>query len=128
MVSALFVETNGCYFGIPGVDAWVKYGIAAPRQIGWNQCLGGYWVCEVWQAAYGHKARKRTWLLYCGDNPPPELKWERPEGSHQIGGYDQRGKKHNKPTIGGKAASATPPEFRTALLHLAANAQRTKGR
>ena len=22
MIAALFVETNGCYFGLPGVDAW----------------------------------------------------------------------------------------------------------
>ncbi len=110
-------------------DAWIEYGITAPKRIGWQRCHGGYYVCEVWQSAYGHKARKRTWLLYAGNNPPLEMRWERPNGTHQIGQHDQRGKERNKPTISGKAASATPIEFRDALIELAkhAKAQRTKG-
>ena len=47
------------------------------------------WVCEVWQSAYGHPARKRTWLLYCGTVPPLEAKWERPKGTHQIGWFER---------------------------------------
>ena len=100
-------------------DAWKEYGLARPKNIGWTKTSDKEWVCEVWQSAYGHKARKRTWLFYCGDNAPPELLWERPEGSHQIGFHDQRGKARNKPTISGKAASATPLEFRDALISMA---------
>lgn len=190
MISALYVETGGAYFGLPGVDpwdeardarlyagphpvvahppcqlwgnfafvnfkrwggehnrpgndggcfsaalaavrayggvlehpafsrAWKAHGLVAPRAEGWTDCSGGEWVCEVWQSAYGHLARKRTWLFYKGAKPA-ELKWDRPRGTHQIGFQDQRGKDRNKPTISGKRASATPPEFRDALLELA---------
>lgn len=98
--------------------AWDKYGLPKPTTKGaWTQS-GDYWVCEVWQSAYGHKARKRTWLLYCGKIPHP-MRWDRLDGTHQIGGFDQRGKNRNKPTISGKAASATPIDFRNDLLSLA---------
>lgn len=98
--------------------AWNVHGLIAPRGIGWSDCGNGEWVCEVWQSAYGHPARKRTWLFYKGA-APTELRWDRPSGTHQIGFHDQRGKDRNKPTISGKRASATPPEFRDALLELA---------
>lgn len=193
MIAALYVETNGCYFNIPGVDpwdekrdarlyagpypvvahppcqlwtrfahvnfkrwggehnrpgndqgcfksaleavrryggvlehpafsdAWKAYNLPRPVQGKWLQ-VGTDWVCEVWQSAYGHKARKRTWLLYNGNNQPGPLKWDRPQATHQIGQHDQRGKDRNKPTISGKAASATPIEFRDALIQIAKGA------
>lgn len=99
-------------------DAWKAYDLPRPEAGKWLLC-GGDWVCEVWQSAYGHKARKRTWLLYRGSVAPPPLRWERLNGSHQIGFHDQRGKARNKPTVSGKAASATPLEFRDALISLA---------
>lgn len=193
MIAALFVETNGCYFNLPGVDpwdatrdarlyagphpviahppcqlwgrfahvnykrwggehnrpgndggcfssaldavrtyggvlehpafsdAWKAYGLWRPRGIGWSRTPWDLqeWTCEVWQSAYGHPARKRTWLLYrINGRCPPELNWNRPEGSHQIGFHDQRGKERNKPTISGKRASATPIEFRDILISM----------
>jgi hypothetical protein len=193
MIAALYVETNGCYFNLPGVDpwditrdartyagphpvvahppcqlwgafaavnfarwggehnrpgndggcfksalaavrtyggilehpafsrAWAAHGLQSPADHGWEQCCHGGFVCEVWQSAYGHQARKRTWLYYCGNNPPADLNWDRPTGTHQIGFHDQRGKAANKPTISGKAASRTPPAFRDALLSIARN-------
>lgn len=193
MIAALFVETNGCYSGIPGVDPWDKardarlyagphpvvahppcqlwtrfahvnfarwggehnrpgndmgcfasavssvrqwggvlehpahsdawraYGLAAPRAIGWQYVDDG-WVCEVWQSAYGHRASKATWLYYCGRAIPPAMRWTRRAGTHQIGFHDQRGKARNKPTVSGKAASATPIEFRDLLLSIARTA------
>lgn len=100
--------------------AWDHYGLKRPVGIGWTAYkrhdVWGY-TCEVWQSAYGHKARKRTWLYYVGPTPR-ELNWDRPEGTHQIGQHDQRGKARNKPTISGKAASATPIAFRDALIEL----------
>lgn len=104
-------------------DAWKSYGLARP-EVGKWLLSDGAWVCEVWQSAYGHKARKRTWLLYRGSVAPPSLCWDRPNGSHQIGFHDQRGKARNKPTISGKAASATPPKFRDVLIKLARNGTR----
>lgn len=193
-VAALFVETGGCYFGLPGVDPWdlhrdarlyagpypvvahppcqlwtrfakvnfVRWGgehnrpgndggcfaaaLAAVRK--WGGVLehpafsdawrafglrkpvrgmwlphDGYWVTEVSQAAYGHKARKLTWLLYVGSCPPPSLRWEVPAVTHQIGFHDQRGKARNKQTISGKKARATPDEFRDLLLSIARTAR-----
>jgi hypothetical protein len=102
-----------------GTYAWADHGLAKPNGMGWMHIAGSEWVCEVWQSAYGHPARKRTWLFYSGGLPPTELRWDRPSGTHQIGFQDQRGKARNKPTISGKAASATPLEFRDALVAIA---------
>ena len=197
MIAALFVETNGCYFGLKNVDPWDKsrdarlyegpYPVVAhppcqlwgkfakinyqrwggehnkpgndggcfesavssilkfggvlehpafsyafdnfslpkpnSKVVGWQQ-NGRFWVCEVWQSAYGHKATKRTWLLYHGVNKPIELDWNRPAGSHQIGFHDQRGKSKNKPTISGRAASATPEKFRDTLIQISHGSMR----
>lgn len=195
MIAALFVQKNGCYFGLDNVDPWdeerdarkyagphpvvahppcqlwgnmsfvnyarwggehnkpgndggcfasalykvVKfggvlehpaktrafnqYGLPKPDGAGWHEVHNGGWVCEVWQSAYGHKANKATWLFYCGDQPPFDLDWSRPAGSHQIGFQDKRGKHRNKPTISGKAASATPIAFRDVLIKLAENSR-----
>lgn len=101
-------------------DAWSSFGLPRPEFGQWI-FSDGVWVTEVWQSAYGHKARKRTWLLYCGALPPPDLLWETPEGTHQIGGHDKRGKSRNKPTISGKKARATPIAFRDELISIAIN-------
>lgn len=97
--------------------AWAAHGLTAPRGVGWLQAGPREWVCEVWQSAYGHKARKRTWLLYVGARPPLELRWERTPGTHQVGWFDR-----NKPSLSKKAASATPAAFRDELLRLARRA------
>jgi len=104
--------------------AWAAHQLARPTAIGWQRTLDGGWTCEVWQSAYGHRANKATWLYYCGARPPFELRWDRPKGTHQIGFHDQRGKAANKPTLGRREASATPPAFRDALLLLARQASR----
>lgn len=101
--------------------AWQAYGLTTPRAGCWQRSGEG-WTCEVWQSAYGHRANKATWLYYRGANPPHELRWERPIGTHQIGRQDQRGKSRNKPTLGKREANATPPEFRDELLRLALSA------
>lgn len=72
------------------------------------------WVCEVWQSAYGNPCRKRTWLMYCGQRAPFELRWDRSPGTHQVGWFDR-----NKPTVGKRLASATPVEFALELISLA---------
>lgn len=97
------------------------YDIQKPNKNGWLNC-GKYWVCEVWQSAYGHRANKATWLYYVGNKPPFELNWERIKGTHQIGFQDQRGKARNKPTLSKKEANSTPIKFRDELLKLAVNA------
>lgn len=98
--------------------AWDAFKLQKPKQIGWTKISDDEWTCEIWQSAYGHLARKRTWLYYVGKKPH-ELNWERKEGTHQIGFYDQRGKLKNKPTLSGKKASATPLKFAEELIKLA---------
>jgi len=103
--------------------AWMPHLLPKPEGIGWRAAYPGEWVCEVWQSAYGHRANKRTWLYYCGNHPPADMNWSRAVGTHQIGFHDQRGKERNKPTISGKAASATPLAFAEALIALARGAK-----
>ncbi len=93
--------------------AWAAYGLLRPERGRWIRDSEGNYVCEIWQSAYGHKARKTTWLFYHGE-PPKDLRWIYKAGVCQIGGFDRI-----KPTISGKAASATPLEFRDELVSLA---------
>lgn len=105
-----------------GSKAWDEFDLDRPEGSGW-QCVhcnpGGLdeFVCEVWQSAYGHKARKRTWLLYCGGPWPLEADWRREPGTHQCGWFDRK-----KPTLGKKEASRTPEAFAEYLVSLARNA------
>ena len=107
-------------------NAWKEFHLVPPMGNAWELVGPNEWVCEVWQSAYGHKARKRTWLLYHGASRPAELRWDMTPGTHQIGFHDQRGKARNKPTVSGKAASATPIEFRDMLIGLARSANLCK--
>jgi hypothetical protein len=99
--------------------AFAAHGITKPSGAGWQRSECGGWVCEVWQSAYGHRARKATWLYYFGKANPFELDWSRQPGSHQVGFYDQRGKAANKPTLSKREANATPESFKEALISLA---------
>ena len=96
--------------------AWEFHHLPRPEGQGWKKVNNDEYVCEVWQSAYGHKARKRTWLFYKGSMTPKELNWQKKEGSHQIGGHDQRGRDRSRPTLSGKAASATPVAFALELI------------
>lgn len=98
-------------------NAWAAHNLTPPATVGWQRSICGGWVCEVWQSAYGHKARKRTWLFYSGERAPLELRWIRVGGSHQVGWFDRI-----KPTLDKRESSATPWEFRDELISLAQHA------
>jgi hypothetical protein len=186
-VAALYVETDGCYHDLPGVDPWDKHrdarlyagphpvvahppcdrwhqlsavnhkrwgfkinedegcfasalaavrkwggvlehpaesrafrfhGVPEPSRGHWQCTIDGDWTTEVDQAAYGHRARKRTWLIYRGENPPPALDWRIVRGSHQIGLFDRI-----RPVLAKSEALATPPAFRDLLLSIARTAR-----
>lgn len=97
--------------------AWPAHGLVRPHGVGWHSDGGGGWVCEVWQSAYGHRARKRTWLYSFGRRPP-ELDWRREPGQAQVGWFDRI-----KPTLSKREASATPTAFRDALIEIARRTQ-----
>lgn len=108
------VRTHGGVLEHPAWSrAWWFYDLPEPRGIGWTQGDTG-WSCEVWQSAYGHLARKRTWLFYCGVRPPLEADWRRDPGTHQCGWFDRL-----KPTLSKKDASRTPMAFARFLVALA---------
>lgn len=100
--------------------AWDHYKLLKPKRGSWQYCEDyRYWVTEVSQSAYGHKARKNTWLLYVG-NPPPAINWDDPKGTH-LTSWLQRTTRI-APRITKKEADKTPPAFRDLLLSLARGA------
>ena len=201
-VAALFVQTNGCYYGIPDVDpwdeerdarlydgphpvvahppcerwgrywfggpsakvrrklgddggcfahaweavdrfggviehpeashAWREFGLPRPpRKGGWVGSDREGWSCCVEQGAYGHRARKATWLYVCGVRDLPELRWGRAPGDFmRLGeGFHSKEERARAVKTGAcqrlskKQRAATPPEFRDLLLDIARRAR-----
>lgn len=97
--------------------AWPRFGLLRPVSGAWQRAREQReWVCEVWQSAYGHKARKRTWLLYVGSAPKP-LRWNRPRGTHLIGGGINTGNR-TLPRLDDRETHITPMLFAEALVDL----------
>jgi len=108
-------------------DSWAfaANGLPSPDGLGWQRTLDGEWVCEVWQSAYGHLARKRTWLFYVGP-PPPPLRWNRKRGSKQVGQPSVAQRTAGAlPGVTKSEAIATPLEFSEMLLELARSARKS---
>lgn len=104
--------------------AWPAFNLPEPMAAGWSRVFGDPgWVCEVSQAAYGHRARKLTWLYYVGDAPPPSLDWSRPEAEAWVSQCANHGDGAGRARLTKKAASATPPAFREVLIAMARSAQ-----
>jgi hypothetical protein len=94
--------------------AFAAFGLPRPRSGSWQSNGPEEWVTEVKQAAYGHRATKRTWLVYHGRTVPPDLDWRAVRGTHQIGGFDV-----TLPQLPKKERSRTPVLFRDLLIRLA---------
>lgn len=104
-------------------DAWAKFSLPLPPpQGGWQRGVCGGWSCHVEQGRYGHRAKKATWLYAYGVELP-SLRWgSDPDVRSQAlvswcGNHVSSGEV--RPRLGKKAASATPPEFKEALLSMA---------
>lgn len=113
--------------------AWTAHGLTRPpKNGGWvvADFLGG-WTCCVEQGAYGHRARKATWLYACGTELP-SLRWGRAPGDfvRLEDGYHSAEARRRAVRTGAcqrlshRARAATPIEFRDLLLSIA----RTAGR
>lgn len=101
--------------------AWDKeyFDLLKPERGCWKTLDGEYWVTEVSQSAYGHKARKKTWLLYCSPYhfEPPAVDWSDPKGTHLTSWLQRTSRK--APRITKREADKTPPAFRDLLISLA---------
>lgn len=98
--------------------AFEAFGLGHPSHGVWSQISGREWTCCVWQSAYGHVARKATWLLYSGDREPFPLRWQRPEGTKTVGGGIHTGF-NRKPRASDSEALLTPHDFAVELVRLA---------
>lgn len=96
--------------------AWPEFDLPTPKQGTWTNRAGG-WVTQVSQRAYGHRARKLTWLYYVGPFPP-DLNWSIPEPLAQVSFCKNHGNSP-LPRLSKREASATPPKFRDMLIMLA---------
>ena len=97
--------------------AWPRYGLPVPRRGGWTQSLDDPGiVTEVCQAAYGHAARKRTWLYAVGVDPVA-LDWRDVRGRAVVGAGVNTGECVGRPRL--ERDLGTPAAFRDVLLGLA---------
>lgn len=101
---------------------WAAHGLLMPRGVcTWTRRLPDPgWVCEVSQAAYGHRAPKLTWLYYVGERKPSPLRWSHPPCVMTT--TTSRRRKAGVEMTSHKERSATPPAFRDVLLSLARGA------
>lgn len=125
------VETYGGILEHPAWSlAWAASDLTAPPARGWHRdLLRGGWCCEVAQSAYGHRARKLTWLYYVGSAPPPAADWSKPRGTMMVSYCSQRGDgtyfRNNARRMPPKEGSRTPVAFAEWLIELASQARRT---
>ena len=111
--------------------AWAAFGLKRPNpKGGWSIAgvvLGRtLWTCQVEQGHYGHRARKKTWLLTTATNRP-ELIWGPSTGIRLDEGFHSRAERaaaraagiKPRPRLSTRENLATPPAFRDVLLSIA---------
>ena len=205
MVAALYVQTGGCYYGLPDVDPWDEardarlydgpWPVVAhppcerwgrywfggpsarmrralgdddgcfeaaleavrrfggvlehpegshawrahelnlpPRSGGWVVAdWGGGWTCCVEQGAYGHRARKATWL-YAHGVDVGSLAWGRADGDfvrlgdgfHSAEDWRRAVKTGACQRLSKRQRAATPLPFRDVLLDIARGRARAR--
>lgn len=104
--------------------AWPAHGLTEPpRDRTWLQCSAREWVCEVHQVAYGHRAQKKTWLLYVGSSAPAPVDRASPEPRAVVGHARKRGDgtwwRKTVERMGKRERKLTPPAFARFLVELA---------
>ena len=96
--------------------AWNHFHLPKPIRDGWTTTFTDPGMTtEVSQVAYGHPARKRTWLYAVGIEPYA-LDWTEPPHTMRIG-HDRS--YPDTPSIRDKRAIHTPAAFREVLIDMA---------
>lgn len=124
-VAALYVMPRGPYAGLEHPDftlAWPRFDLPEPPHGTWQRTFCGGFVAQVSQAAYGHKARKMTWLYAYGVEPPP-LERAVPIATALVSKCANHGADPTLPRLTAREAKATPPAFRDLLLSIARSTQ-----
>jgi len=104
--------------------AWKRFGLPEPHWGVWRRSLlDPGWVTAVDQAAYGHPARKRTWLYYVGPEPDT-LDWRLVRVGRQVSSFAHHRRFDEPERVRPALAAATPPAFAVALVDLARKAGR----
>lgn len=72
--------------------AWPRFDLPEPPARGWGRTFTrpDEWVCELAQSAYGHDAKKPTWLVLVGTIPPSDTNWSKPRGKKTLARFAQR--------------------------------------
>lgn len=119
------VRMNGGVLEHPAYSlAWSRYNLTRPVAGAWTHTHSPFeWVTQVSQCAYGHVARKRTWLLYKGYAAPPELDWSEPAPKKFVSSCTASAGRKNLGRTTRKEALSTPRAFADVLVSLARNAQ-----
>lgn len=107
--------------------AWPAFGLTTPpSKGGWLRSGRDEWVCTVAQSAYGHAAKKLTWLLLVGPEPTAPMRWEQPRGTKKLTHFAQRHPgdfndtdRGHESRMSGKETHLTPPAFAELLVELA---------
>lgn len=115
--------------------AWQWFGLQKPRrhwvETGREWPAGSEYACEVDQGAYGHRARKRTWLYYVGTSRPQKLDWSTATGVRLDHGYHSKAERAAAVAAGthrpikrltARENLLTPPRFAAALIDIAMGA------
>jgi hypothetical protein len=107
--------------------AWPAFGLPVPyKNGGWVTNIGGGWAAYVEQGRYGHPMRKATWLYA---TTAIELRWGHTPDNAVLGRFKWGSRlykpehDHERPRVD-SLHSATPLEFRDALLDLARSSSR----
>jgi hypothetical protein len=102
--------------------AWDRFGLPTPARHGWGGSLFDPGIaCEIDQAAYGHPARKRTWLYAVGVEPA-QLDWSRPPVTRMVSSFGHGRRVPESERVRPALASRTPLPFRDVLLAMARTA------
>lgn len=114
-----------------GSHAWRRFELMTPPRSGawvvadWD----GGWTCCIEQGAYGHRARKATWLYACGVDIP-SLNWGRApgdfvrldEGFHSKEERARAIKTGACQRLSKRQCASTPEQFRDLLISIAQTA------